>query len=403
MTLCLAIGAGVEQRPVIQAARELGLTVAAFDRDPAAPGLSDANDPRVIDIADTDAIVAAARELGVKAVLPTPIGRSLSTVAAVNEALGLCGVRPDAVNACTDKRQFHLLAADVGLRPIASTLVHDPTTARAAAHKLAYPVILKPRFGSGSRLVRLCADVAELNEALTAIDQCEFSDGLILEEAFAGREYGVDACIVGDHYQPLAIRGKELTPPPWRQELIYVVPSELAAEQASSLHRATARLASAMGLRDCFINADVLLSDGDRICIVEIAARPAGQEVGTSIWPLLYGVSPLSRMIEVMIGRRSSLDLPPPAAAVALGFLPLRAGRVLDIRGLDLAASVPGIIRLTCPVRPGDVLAPLTDGRSAQSRGFAIAAATTPRAARQALATALAAVEIDVSPEPVGR
>jgi len=63
----LFIGAGRHQRRAIRRAKQLGLRVAAIDRNPEAAGFVEADVTEVVDFADVSAAVAAARRQPVMA------------------------------------------------------------------------------------------------------------------------------------------------------------------------------------------------------------------------------------------------------------------------------------------------------------------------------------------------
>src|SRR5215813_2327997 len=100
----LSIGAGPEQVHSIRVAKSLGHRVIAVDRNPAAPGGSYADSMLAVDIANEAEVVDVARRHGVELVVPAPIGRYLTTVGAVNDALGLRGVSRRSASSCVDKQ-----------------------------------------------------------------------------------------------------------------------------------------------------------------------------------------------------------------------------------------------------------------------------------------------------------
>ena len=87
-----------------------------------------------------------------KCVLPVPLGKILKTVGAVNDALGLVGISSAAARCCTDKLLMHQVLTQAGLlTPRVQEATHE-NDIYAAATEIGFPLILKPRFGSGSRV-----------------------------------------------------------------------------------------------------------------------------------------------------------------------------------------------------------------------------------------------------------
>ncbi len=81
----LAVGAGVEQVHSIRQAEDLGLRVVAVDGNPNAAGFAGASECLTVDIKDRDKVLSVANEYNIAAVIPSCIGRYITTVGYVNE------------------------------------------------------------------------------------------------------------------------------------------------------------------------------------------------------------------------------------------------------------------------------------------------------------------------------
>jgi biotin carboxylase len=111
----LFVGAGRHQRRAIGRAKELGLRVAAIDRNPDAPGLTDADVTGVVDFANVGAAVEAARALRPDGVLTIASDRAVPVVAAIADALGLPGISAETARRATSKVAMRLALADAGV------------------------------------------------------------------------------------------------------------------------------------------------------------------------------------------------------------------------------------------------------------------------------------------------
>src|SRR5262245_34956474 len=115
MKTVLFVGAGRHQRRAIRRAKELGLRVAAIDRNPDAPGFADADVTEVADFADVAAAVEAARRLQPDGVLTIASDRAVPVVAAVAEALGLPGIGTETARLATNKTAMRTALAAAGV------------------------------------------------------------------------------------------------------------------------------------------------------------------------------------------------------------------------------------------------------------------------------------------------
>jgi biotin carboxylase len=115
MQTVLFVGAGRHQRRAIQRAKELGLRVAALDRNPDAPGLAEADVPAVVDFSDVAAAIEAARRIEPDGVLTISADRAVPVVAAIAEALELPGIGTSTAHLLTHKVAMRRRLAEAGV------------------------------------------------------------------------------------------------------------------------------------------------------------------------------------------------------------------------------------------------------------------------------------------------
>ena len=116
MRTVLFVGAGRHQRRAILRAKELGLRVAAVDRNPDAPGLAEADIARVVDFSDIEAVLKATARLRIDGVLTVSADRAVPVVAAVAEARGLPGIGVATAHLMTHKVAMRRRLAEAGVR-----------------------------------------------------------------------------------------------------------------------------------------------------------------------------------------------------------------------------------------------------------------------------------------------
>ncbi len=399
---------------MIEKAQELGVFVTALDGNPEAAGLAAADEGLVVDISDEEAVLDALRDRKPDFVLTGPIGRYLTTMGAVNDALGLPGLTRQAAVLCTDKWLFHQRLAERGLRPCRCELAADcggkeEAEARAyvdnllkKAEAFTYPAILKPRYGSGSRGIFFLKDQEEVREALECLygigqdKEAGGGEDYVLEEAVAGEEFGVDGAMEGDCFRMILLRRKLLTPPPARQAVGYLTVGsgeELTVRAEAYVRKVT----RALGLADCLLHADLMITR-EQVFAIELSARPSGHNLHNLFTPMATGVD----MAESFIRSRCGLPYSyvrscepggscspcEPCGSCAPGSLyKLQKIRPLLIRYFDLpegiVVSVPGREELQpsegvalrawdCRIRPGDRIEPVTTGHSLMGRGYFI-------------------------------
>ena len=302
------IGASEEALHTIEKAHEYGLTIVALDGNGKAPGLPAADKALVVDISDEEETIRAVREEKVDFVLTVPIGRYLTTIGAVNDTLTLPGISKEMAVLCTDKYSFHKKLFEQGLRKChcygVGNILKDEIQNKVLAAKLvkdelplAFPAILKPRFGSGSRGIHMLNRREELEWALQAVE----GESYVLEACIEGEEYGVDGAMVGSGFQMVLLRHKRNTPPPARQAVAYfsVQSADPFYEQVKVYMQ---RVTACLGLRECLLHADLIRGE-DGPFVIELSARPSGHNLHNLFTPLCTGVDVAEEYIKYRMGK----------------------------------------------------------------------------------------------------
>jgi biotin carboxylase len=171
----------------------------------------------VVDTLDADAMTEAVRAI------PGPIAGILSydeariaATAVVAERFGLPTSPPEAVLRCRDKWLTRQALAAAGVPQAISVAVGSPDEAVAAAGRIGYPVVLKPRNLAASFGVSRADDEAGL---LAAYERARgvslpeaperFDQDVLVEEFLDGPEISVDAVVAGGLVEPMVVAHKQ--------------------------------------------------------------------------------------------------------------------------------------------------------------------------------------------------
>lgn len=296
----LALGAGREQLAAIKEAKAQGLRVLAVDANPDAPGFQFADIAYTVDLKHVDAVISIARRHNVEFTLPTPIGHILTTQAAVHEALDLKGVKPQSALMCTDKHLFHERMSEVGVHVPSQKLISSKSTLLSLqSSSLRFPLVIKPRTGSGSRGVRVVASPMDWPTAVKAlIDQPLFDEWLI-EPFIDGPVLGIDGAVTNGLTQILLTREKTLTPWPNRVELTYRAPATLREKENIAIYNLISSALSALQINNSLFHADIILESGRNPTLIELSARPSGLRIASELVPICTGVNILKQGISL--------------------------------------------------------------------------------------------------------
>ncbi|MGN1179790.1 MAG: acetyl-CoA carboxylase biotin carboxylase subunit family protein [Suilimivivens sp.] len=371
------IGASLEALHTIEKAHEYGLEVVALDGNREAAGLKKADKALVVDISDERKTIEEVEREKADFVLTVPIGRYLTTIGAVNDALALPGISKEMAVLCTDKYRFHRKLSELGLRNchcygVGSSLGDETPNEMLAAkivnseEPLAFPAILKPRFGSGSRGIHMIAGREELERALKTVE----GESYVLEECIEGEEYGVDGAMVGSDFQMVLLRRKENTLPPARQAVAYfsVQPADPFYEEVKEYMQ---KVTACLGLKECLLHADIIRSD-DGPFVIELSARPSGHNLHNLFTPLCTGVDVAEEYIKYRM-EKSFCFVPKQTKSMMIHYFDMQ-GKVKQVPGQVQAEQILGVsfVRWECHIREGEILQPVCDGHSVMGRGYFI-------------------------------
>ena len=381
----------------VAAARAIGvrLIVASDEASPIADPTS--TRALTIPISDPDAAAAALVALddrhGVDAVVALD-DQGIVAAARAAEQLGLSHSSPDAVARTRDKAALRaaLLSGEVPQPRFES--VADPEDAGAAAARIGFPVVVKPVGLSGSQGVIRADDEPAALAAARRASAIAGGGPLLVEEFVAGAEVAVEGLLRNGTLEILAVFDKpDPLVGPYFEETIYVTPSRLPASSLAEITRITHDACIAIGLAEGPVHAELRV-DGDRIRVIEVAARSIGGLCGRA---LRFGAG--ISLEEVIL--RHALGMPldglaREAAASGVMMIPIeREGTLVEVVGRDAAMSVEAIVGLEVTIPPGRMIRPLPEGD--RYLGFLFARASTPAAVEHALRTAHAKLTVVVS------
>ena len=220
----------------------------------------------------------------------------------------------------------------------------------------------------------------------------------MVQEYIAGAEYALEGLLSDGALQVLALFDKpDPLDGPFFEETIYVTPSRLAESEKTAVVGCVAAGARALGLREGPVHAEVRFNRRGP-WLIELAARSIG---GLCARTLRFGTG-LS--LEDLILRQALGmpvgDLPREKSAAGVMMIPIpRSGILQEIRGLEEARCVPGIVEATVTARCGQRLIALPEGSS--YLGFLFSRAATPQEAESALREAHTRLEIRFEPSAI--
>ncbi|MFC8453649.1 ATP-grasp domain-containing protein [Kitasatospora sp. NPDC057223] len=340
------------------------------------------------------------RPAAVRAVLP---GLEYTVVAAAElaEAWGLPNGGPRAVRAFRDKALLRETTRGRGIGQPDWLRVEDPQAVARFRDEHGGECVLKPTHLQGSAGIQLLGPEDDIDEAwkrTEGADEVHLRTahagraGYVAEEWLHGPEISTEVLVHEGRVVFLNTTATQLFPGRHPVELGHVVP---APGQGAATEQAVHALVAATGFRSGILHAEWILREGTPH-LLECAARLPGDYIPFLI-ALAYDSDLVRGFVDVLEGRPPVMAGAPVRGA-AVRFLDAAPGVVREVRGLDPARALPGVVDIWLSAEEGRTVEPVTSSWSRAGEVVAVGA-DREEAAANALAAARA-VEIVTTPLP---
>ena len=379
----LILGASLENAPYIQYLLEQGFNVVCADRCPADfKGQFDAYGSTftlyAVDFSNDDLIDEIITKEHITHTLALPIGRALICLGRINDKFGFIGPSYKAIDTLTNKLSFHRFCELNELNHAQYLIVEDNSEHgllefyHLIEAQLQYPFIIKPAFGSGSSGVCIINNRQELLSY--KVPERFVNSPLLVEQIIQGSEYSCNV-FVDSYSKPhcIGMFKNGLSKPPYRQEACYF--SDDYTDAFDTVYESMAKICKSLDLRQCFINADVIIDHNAQPYIVDISPRIGGN----SLLRLLSfnGNHPLRFFTDCVLGDKDVLVQEQKCSVMRFfdfqntftyeGVTSLKTGKKSALDGsIDCCfspADKADIISLVNNLHIGDLLGPMTNGR----------------------------------------
>lgn len=366
----VVIGASQDSIHTIEMAKKHNIYVVALDGNPAAKGFEYADKSVVVDISDKEKVCQEIEKINPDFIIPIPIGRYLSTTGYINERFNLKGIKYKATEYSTDKYLFHKKLHDAGLRQIGLELLTG--TSEMEDVDVDYPVIIKPRYGSGSRDIFYVNNADGLEQIWNSIELDK--EDFVAEHAVAGDEYSIDGAVIDNELKITLLRKKIITPLPVRQSVssFSVVNNDENLLLYNRVFSHIQKVVIELGYNDCLLNADLIIND-DEVFVIEIAPRPSGHNLHNVFVPEATGIDIAEEYIKFLLDEPYEFENE-NIRRIQIRFFDFEdviVKKVPDIHILNKNVNC-NILKWNCNIKNGEYMNKVINGHSIMGRGFFI-------------------------------
>jgi biotin carboxylase len=360
----------------------------------------------VVNMAETmaaDEMIAAARAVAerepVHGILAWDEAR-IYQGAQVAAALGLPGGDPDLVMRCRDKHLTRQALGRAGLPQPESVLVATLDEALAAAERIGYPVVLKPRALAASLGVVRVDNADQLRGQYafahdTTVPGAWQYDAVLVEEYLTGPEVSIDSAVYHGRAVPMFVARKHIGYPPYFEEIGHDVDGADPLLSDPEVAGLIQQIHTALGYGDGCTHTELRLTPhGPKL--IEVNGR-----LGGDLIPYLglraTGIDPGLAAAAVACGRAPDLTADRKLVGSVRFAYVERDDTTIEAIDVDRAALPPQVDRLVALAQPGDVVSPPPKGTLFGRIAFITTVAETLADGQAALDTANAAITVRTS------
>lgn len=285
MKKLLFLGGTMQQIPAIKQAKDMGIYVITCDYLKENPGHKYADEYYNVSTTDLDGVLALAKKCNIDGIVAYASDPAAPTAAYVAEKLGLSGNPFESVKILTQKDLFRDFLINNGFNSPKAKGYSSFEQAMEEIDEFRFPVMIKPVDSSGSKGVVKIFEKAELKDAVEEALYYSRNGRFIIEEFIvkkgyqvSGDGFSVDGTLVFTSY------GNELYSKSCDGTRDYVAlgefwPSFLTKEQKKKVDDELQELITALDMKTCAYNIEVIIDENDDVYILELGPRNGGSYI----------------------------------------------------------------------------------------------------------------------------
>ena len=352
----LVFGVGELQLSIINRANRKGLFTVGIDPCEDAYAKDACQAFEVVGGQDFEATLSVAKKYDVSAVVTAATDKTLVMMALVAKELNLPFYSVETAQWSTDKYQMKQRFIEGGVPCAQGRLIHNA----AEAKDLFFPVICKPRDNSGSRGVKLCRDVNELQECIDeALDNSKL-DTVLVEEFIEGREFSIESLHYDGKNEIIQFTEKRTTEFPYNVELGHKQPANLTDDERQQIRDIISKIAACMNFENCPSHTELKVNDRG-VFVIETSPRLGGDYITSTLTPLSTGINLEDQLLHIALGEKVDTVTGRVDKASAVCFFSLPEGEVTAINPrINEIASWPNIHGFELKLHVGDKINQIT-------------------------------------------
>lgn len=352
----LVFGVGELQQSIIRRANAMGLFTVGIDPCEDASSREECSAFEVVGGQDYEGTLSVAKKYNVSAIVTAATDKPLVMMARIAKELNLPFYSVETAEWSTDKFQMKQRFIEGGVPCAQGRLIHSAEEAK----DLYFPVICKPRDNSGSRGVKLCRDLQELQQCIDEALQYSKLDTVLVEEFIEGCEFSIESLHYDGITEVIQFTEKKTTEFPYNVELGHKQPANLTDEQKNSIREIIAKIGSALKFENCPSHTELKVNERG-IFVIETSPRLGGDFITSTLTPLSTGINLEDQLLHIALGEKVDTTTGRVEKASGVCFFSYPEGKVISISDkISEVSSWPIISNFDLKLKVGDIINPIT-------------------------------------------
>lgn len=330
----LVLCGGLPQIALIEELKSRGITTILADMNDKVKARAYADKFYPVSVLDVDAIRKVAIEEKVDFIMTVCADQVLQVVAQIAEELGLPWYIDYQTAENVSKKSYMKRIFWENNVPTSRYVIMEQLDEEKIAH-LRYPLIVKPVDAYSSRGVCKVANTAELRAAFDVAVSISRTKTAIVEEFVAGDEITVDVYVeegvahvlclsnlykIGEDGKFIINRSR--------------IPADVSSEIAEKIGDTAQKIADAFGLKNCPMLIQ-LISDGEKIAVVEFCARTGGG-IKFLMIKKISGFDVVKAVVDLTLGQKPHVGKIKKAGKLTVNeFVYCNPGELVETEGFE--------------------------------------------------------------------
>lgn len=345
----MILGANNFLLPLIKKSKELGYKTIVVSPAKKEPGFAYADERAYVDLADNDAVLAAAKTFRVDGITTDQAETPIRTVAYVAEKLNLPGIGLQMAELFTNKYLQRQKCKEIGIDTIRFHLAQNAKDAVDFFETLNGDAIMKPVDSAGSRGVIRIRREKDILENFEYSKMASKSGNVIIEDYIDGKELMIDGVTVNNIYQTLVCgEYQKCMIEGVFSEYIGKYPASVSEKQWHEANTLVKKVVEGFGLQWGRTHTEVKINEKGT-WLIETAVRGGGRFISSCTVPMMTNFSSEEFLLKACTGEMDGIPLI-EHKNVSCGYVSmfLPVGEVVSVEGLEKALSRPYAFSHNC-------------------------------------------------------